>query len=126
MYDALFSILESHLNTGLRGFPVGTCRTSKVDPHEGVSYCGYPIKDLAYLDPEDVVYLLLHRDLPNAEQRDAFKVDLQQRAGIPSHVFDILKQLPADAHPMEWFYTCLLYTSPSPRDATLSRMPSSA
>ena len=25
-----------------------------------------------------------------------------------------------------WFYLCLLYTSPSPRDATLSRMPSSA
>ena len=24
------------------------------------------------------------------------------------------------------FYTCLLYTSPRPRDATLSRMPSSA
>ena len=24
------------------------------------------------------------------------------------------------------FYVCLLYTSPSPRDATLSRMPSSA
>ena len=25
-----------------------------------------------------------------------------------------------------WFIGCLLYTSPSPRDATLSRMPSSA
>ena len=25
-----------------------------------------------------------------------------------------------------WHNTCLLYTSPSPRDATLSRMPSSA
>ena len=25
-----------------------------------------------------------------------------------------------------YFYSCLLYTSPSPRDATLSRMPSSA
>ena len=25
-----------------------------------------------------------------------------------------------------WFVICLLYTSPSPRDATLSRMPSSA
>ena len=25
-----------------------------------------------------------------------------------------------------WAKTCLLYTSPSPRDATLSRMPSSA
>ena len=30
-------------------------------------------------------------------------------------------------YPSNWnFYTCLLYTSPSPRDATLSRMPSSA
>ena len=24
---------------------------------------------------------------------------------IPQHVFGILKQLPAEAHPMEWFYT---------------------
>ena len=35
-----------------------------------------------------------------------------------------------DFIPILWFYTassvCLLYTSPSPRDATLSRMPSSA
>ena len=31
-------------------------------------------------------------------------------------------------HPVRWvqFNDCLLYTSPSPRDATLSRMPSSA
>ena len=29
-----------------------------------------------------------------------------------------------DGQPMS--YSCLLYTSPSPRDATLSRMPSSA
>ena len=28
--------------------------------------------------------------------------------------------------PRAWPYRCLLYTSPSPRDATLSRMPSSA
>ena len=29
-------------------------------------------------------------------------------------------------HGANWTYICLLYTSPSPRDATLSRMPSSA
>ena len=36
---------------------------------------------------------------------------------------------PPRLHPSRhiyFFYTCLLYTSPSPRDATLSRMPSSA
>ena len=32
----------------------------------------------------------------------------------------------ADKGTRESHYTCLLYTSPSPRDATLSRMPSSA
>ena len=31
-----------------------------------------------------------------------------------------------DGVPDESAYSCLLYTSPSPRDATLSRMPSSA
>ena len=29
-------------------------------------------------------------------------------------------------HMMDWDDTCLLYTSPSPRDRTRSRMPSSA
>ena len=29
-------------------------------------------------------------------------------------------------HQVNKFYTCLLYTSPSPRDRTVSRMPSSA
>ena len=32
----------------------------------------------------------------------------------------------AVAHAVQCPYCCLLYTSPSPRDATLSRMPSSA
>ena len=31
-----------------------------------------------------------------------------------------------DIESVRWLETCLLYTSPSPRDATLSRMPSSA
>ena len=33
---------------------------------------------------------------------------------------------PLNREGFEAFYGCLLYTSPSPRDATLSRMPSSA
>ena len=31
-----------------------------------------------------------------------------------------------ERHKYQYLYNCLLYTSPSPRDATLSRMPSSA
>ena len=40
--------------------------------------------------------------------------------GIP---FDLLELLASMPFPVQ---VCLLYTSPSPRDATLSRMPSSA
>ena len=48
----LFEITEDLLDTGLRGFPVSTVYTSEVDPGEGLHYVGYPIADLADLDPE--------------------------------------------------------------------------
>ena len=38
----------------------------------------------------------------------------------PVVVFDVLYRL------LKYIYPCLLYTSPSPRDGLLSRMPSSA
>ena len=43
--------------------------------------------------------------------------------------FAVIRFLPApEGEELPWakMYSCLLYTSPSPRDATLSRMPSSA
>ena len=40
---------------------------------------------------------------------------------------DVVKEEPMKrVEAIEYYKTCLLYTSPSPRDATLSRMPSSA
>jgi citrate synthase len=67
--NILFTITEKHLNTGLRGFPVGRVRTSRVDPQTGVSYVGYPVADLAYLDPEAVIYLLYNKNLPTVAER---------------------------------------------------------
>ena len=40
--------------------------------------------------------------------------------------FDQIVKPYIESHTFERFHSCLLYTSPSPRDATLSRMPSSA
>ena len=36
------------------------------------------------------------------------------------------EEIDATKIPVEWYSCCLLYTSPSPRDRLLSRMPSSA
>lgn len=105
----LFEITESHLNTGLRGFPVGTVRTSSVSPTEGVSYVGYPVADLAYLDPEAVVYLLFHKHLPSDAELAAFKADLAARSAVDPRVIELLSSLPKDGHPMEWLITGLMF-----------------
>lgn len=108
MDDVLFQVTGKHLNTGLRGFPVGTVRTSFVDPNKGLFYVGYPIRELAFLDPEAVVYLLLNKNLPTAEQDRAFRADLVERSSrFPKGVFDVLNALPKEGHPMEWFMTGL-------------------
>jgi citrate synthase len=106
--ETLFSVTRDHLNTGLRGFPVGTCRTSAVDPVNGVSYVGFPIEDLAFLDPEAVVHLLFHRELPSDEQLVAFKADLASRAALPPAVIEFVKTMPREGHPMEWLMAGLV------------------
>ena len=54
------------------------------------------------------------------------RLDTQARA--PYDAFTYLNRIPAKADEDEDIldFTCLLYTSPSPRDGLLSRMPSSA
>ena len=55
------------------------------------------------------------------QSRARIESTLQQIAGQQLRVDFLVSK-----HPAESALACLLYTSPSPRDATLSRMPSSA
>ena len=100
--EPMFAVRSSHLNTGLRGVPVGTCRTSFVTPNEGVHYCGYPIAELAQYSPEDIVFLLFNKELPTPEQSIAFKADLARRGRVPDSLAAVFHTLPRDGHPMDW------------------------
>lgn len=100
--EVLLEVTSDHLNTGLRGVPVGTCRTSFVTPTEGVHYCGYPIAELAVFAPEDIIYLLFNKELPTPEQSKQIRSELAARATIPGDVESVLKTLPRDGHPMDW------------------------
>ena len=59
---------------------------------------------------------------------DAFLIDEIILCGItavpPNN--EIRKTALGSTESLKWTYVCLLYTSPSPRDRTRSRMPSSA
>jgi citrate synthase len=100
--EPLMTVTSAHLNTGLRGIPVGTCLTSFVTPTEGVHYCGYPIADIAHLPVEDVIHLLFEKELPTPEQGEAFRADLAARGAVDGSVNAVLASLPRTGHPMDW------------------------
>lgn len=101
--EVLFEVKKSHLDTGLRGIPVGHCPTSKVDPHQGLFYRGYSINELAYKDPEEVIYLLYAGNLPNANELVDFKNEIVSYSKLDPYVIEHLKTLPKKGHPMKWF-----------------------
>lgn len=99
----LMELTQDHIETGLRGIPVGYCTTSRVDPDQGLFYLDMPIADLAHRDPEAVIYLLLHKHLPDSTELVAFRNEIARRRQVDPQVFFALKTLPRSGHPMKWF-----------------------
>jgi citrate synthase len=106
--EVLFTITREHLDTGLRGFPVGTCPISDVDPHLGLSYGGYAIASLADRQPEEVIYLLLHKELPDAARLANFRQELIKNSRLHPEILEKLRTLPRHGHPMNWLMSAIL------------------
>lgn len=108
MSEVLFEIKEENLETGLRGYPVGYCTTSTVDPNKGLFYCGQPVENLAYKKPLEVVYLLYHGKEGTPEEVQAFKQDLYKRSNCKPEMLAAIQKLPRNGHPMKLFTAAIL------------------
>lgn len=65
-------------------------------------YRGYDILELAAgAEFEEVAYLLIHGGLPTPAQLQAYKTKLKSLRGLPHSLTNILKDIPASAHPMD-------------------------
>jgi len=65
-------------------------------------YRGYDIMDLAEKAQfEEVAYLLIYGNLPTRAQLDTYKAKLRSLRGLPYSIKNILKNIPAAAHPMD-------------------------
>ncbi len=104
----LFEITKDHLETGLRGFPVGYCVTSHVDPQRGLFYVGRPVSELAYRSPEEVIYLLYHGESGSASQVEEFSSELNKRATCKEETIQHIYSLPKSGHPMDVFAASML------------------
>jgi len=108
MSKVLFEITEDLLETGLRGFPVGYCTTSTVNPEKGLFYMGKPIPELAKWQPEEVIYLIYFGKQGNPNEIKAFFADIKKREALLPETVKAIESLPRKGHPMKLFCAALL------------------
>lgn len=106
--EVLFQITKEHLETGMRGFPVGYCPTSTVDPNKGLFYVGRPVAQLAFCRPEEVIYLLVFGKEGSRKEIEVFFADMHKRSHLKPETIKAIESLPRQGHPMKLFSAAVL------------------
>jgi citrate synthase len=104
--DVISEVTVTQAYGGMRGVKALVCDTSVVEPDKGLIIRGIPLLEgLTEKWPEEIFYLLLTGELPDEDAKKALTKDLNERAEIPDYVWDVLRAMPDDSHPM-----CMLDT----------------
>ncbi len=103
---------------GMRGIKSLVTDISYLDPQEGIRFRGYTIPETLKLLPkpkgaempyvEGLYYLLLTGEIPNKQQVEQIADEFNKRKHVPWYVFDVLRALPRDTHPMTMFANAIL------------------
>jgi citrate synthase len=98
---------------GMRGVKSLLTDISFVDPGEGIRFRGMTIPEVlaALPKPEGaempyvggLFYLLLIGEVPTEEQALAVEAEWVKRSDVPKYVFDTLRAMPKETHPMTLF-----------------------
>ncbi|MBS1716659.1 MAG: citrate synthase [Armatimonadetes bacterium] len=106
---------------GLEGVVAGVSTISQIDaPRSSLTYRGIDVHDLAEKGSfEETSYLLLHGKLPNAAQLSEFKKTLGEEREVPAAIYDVLRALPKNTHPMDMIRTA--YSALAPFDPDYTR-----
>jgi citrate synthase len=123
--DRVRSLLKEHGNVkisdvtiaqaigGARGVKCLVTDISYLDPEEGIRFRGHTIPDtLAQLPKvpgkempfvEGHLHLLLTGEFPTEEETQEVVEEFKQRSVVPEYVFEVLRAMPRDSHPMSMF-----------------------
>ena len=103
---------------GARGVKCLVTDISYLDPLEGIRFRGYTIPETLEKLPkvpgsempfvEGHVYLLLTGDIPTKDEVIEVAEEFKKRAPVPQYVFDILRAMPRDTHPMTMLSAAIL------------------
>ena len=92
---------------GMRGVKALVCDTSTVDPHKGLMIRGIPIAELTERTAEEILFLLMVGELPTDDELKHLRHDLYARSEIPDYVWNVLRDMPEAAHPMDMLVTAI-------------------
>ncbi|MDP2208427.1 MAG: citrate (Si)-synthase [Bacteroidota bacterium] len=101
-------VTVEQLYGGQRGVKCLVCDTSEVPPDKGLIIRERPIGEIKDKLPEEIFYLLCTGELPDADALKSLQADLEARQDVPSYVWDVLKAMPKDSHPMVMLNTAIL------------------
>jgi len=94
---------------GMRGVKAMICDTSLVEPDKGLIIRGIPLLEgLTEKWPEEIFWLLCTGELPTEEERDSLSREYAERSEVPGYVWDVLRAMPEDSHPMVMLNTGIL------------------
>jgi len=103
---------------GMRGVKALTTDISYLDPMEGIRFRGYTIPEVLEKLPkpkgaempyvEGHFYLLLTGEIPTEEDIQDVVEEFKARSRVPHYVYDTLRTMPRDTHPMTMFSAAVL------------------
>lgn len=105
---------------GLEGVIAGISAVSEIDSdRSSLQYRGYDVHDLAEKGSyEECAYLLIYGKLPTQAELDGFNQQLAAEREVPAYIYDILKSMPKNTHPMDLVRTAYSALAPSDPDYT--------
>jgi len=103
---------------GMRDIKSLLTDVSFVDPGEGIRFRGMSIPEVLAALPKPggadmpyvggLYYLLMVGEVPTKAQAEEVEAEWAKRADVPAYVFDVLKAMPHDTHPMTLFSQAIL------------------
>jgi len=111
-------VTMSQVIGGARGIKCLTTDISYLDPFEGIRFRGYTIPETLEALPkvpgsempyvEGFFYLLLTGNIPSEEDVKDVAEEFNKRQHVPDYVFNVIRALPKDSHPMVMFSAGIL------------------
>lgn len=108
----------SQVYGGMRGVKCLVTDISYVDPNEGIRFRGFTIPEVVAKLPKPdgseipyvggLYYLLLTGEIPSQDEALEVESEWKSRSDIPGYIFDMVKSMPKETHPMMLFSLAVL------------------